>query len=137
MSDPVHDKHVEELVEGGVHGSHVGTYIRVFIALTVFTALEYFFARIFKDAFATLLAGLLVIAIIKAAMVGMYFMHLKFEGRWVYMMLIPAGILAMVLVLALYPDMAMQPIIGDDSDPDEVAGAPAEPAVANKAAAGS
>ena len=30
-------------------------------------------------------------------MVGWYFMHLKFEGNWVYGMLVPAGILAMIL----------------------------------------
>ena len=43
-------------------------------------------------------------------MVGWYFMHLKFEGNWVYAMLVPAGILAMILTLALIPDVAMQPV---------------------------
>ena len=36
-------------------------------------------------------------------------MHLKFEGNWVYYMLVPAAFLAMVFIVALYPDMAMQP----------------------------
>ena len=40
-------------------------------------------------------AGPDVLAVIKASMVGWYFMHLKFEGRWVYYMLVPAGILAL------------------------------------------
>ena len=31
---------------------------------------------------------------------GWYFMHLKFEGNWVYAMLVPAGILAMILSFA-------------------------------------
>ena len=52
----------------------------------------------------------MAMAIIKATLVGWYFMHLKFEGRWVYFMLVPAGILATIFVLALYPDIGMQPI---------------------------
>src|SRR5690349_658502 len=36
-----------------------------------------------------MLLGLLIMAVTKAALVGIYFMHLKFEGRWVYYMLIP------------------------------------------------
>ena len=56
-----------------------------------------------------LIPGLMVLAITKATLVGFWFMHLKFEGRWVYYMLIPAGVLAMIFIVALYPDMAMQP----------------------------
>ena len=56
-----------------------------------------------------LIPGLMILAITKAALVGIWFMHLKFEGTWVYYMLIPAGILAMIFITALYPDMAMQP----------------------------
>lgn len=91
------------------HGSHVRTYIRVFISLAILTAIEYFYAFIFKDAFLSLVLGLMTWALIKAALVGLYFMHVKYEGRWVYFMLIPAGFLATVLVCALLPDMALQP----------------------------
>ena len=42
-------------------------------------------------------------------MVGWYFMHLKFEGNWVYIMIIPAFILATIIVLALSPDMVLKP----------------------------
>ncbi len=37
-----------------------------------------------KDFFLILLVGLLLLAGIKAGLVGWYFMHLKFEGKWVY-----------------------------------------------------
>jgi cytochrome c oxidase subunit 4 len=84
-------------------------YIKVWLALAVFTAIEYFYAHLFKDAFTSLVVGLMFWAVIKASLVGWYFMHLKFEGRWVYYMLIPAGILAAVLTLALIPDIGMQP----------------------------
>jgi cytochrome c oxidase subunit 4 len=94
-------------------------YIKVFFALAVFTAIEYFYAHIFKDTFATLVLGLMLWAVIKASMVGWFFMHLKFEGRWVYYMLVPAGILAAVLTFALVPDIAMQPTAAEGGDEDE------------------
>jgi cytochrome c oxidase subunit IV len=93
--------------------SHVRTYLKVFVALLVFTILEYFYAKFasrFQFHIALLILGLMSLAIIKAALVGMYFMHLKFEGRWVYFMIVPAGVLATIFVLALYPDIGMQPV---------------------------
>ena len=45
---------------------------------------------------------------IKAGLVGWFFMHLKFEGNWVYIMIVPAFVLATILVLALMPDMALK-----------------------------
>ena len=53
------DNHVEH--------DHVKIYLRVFAALAVFTALEYFYAKIFKDGFVVLILGLMTLAIIKAA----------------------------------------------------------------------
>ncbi|GAC1334219.1 MAG: hypothetical protein NVSMB14_01270 [Isosphaeraceae bacterium] len=53
-----------------------------------------------------LILGLLILAVTKASLVGLYFMHLKFEGNWVYMMLVPAAFLATVLMVGLYPDIA-------------------------------
>ena len=95
-------------------------YKKVFLALLAFTVLEYLFARVFKDAFAVLLSGLIVLAVAKAGLVGWYFMHLKFEGRWVFLMLIPAAFLATVLVVSLYPD------IGTRDPDDPTLAAPAE-----------
>ncbi len=95
---------------GDDHSGQIKTYLRVFVSLAIFTAVEYFYARIFKDAFTTLVLGLMTWAIIKATLVGLYFMHLKYEGKWVLAMLVPAGILACVLVFALMPDIAMQPV---------------------------
>jgi cytochrome c oxidase subunit 4 len=94
-------------------------YLKVWAALAFFTAVEYFYAHIFKDAFVVLVLGLMVWAIIKASMVGWYFMHLKFEGKWVYGMLIPAGILAFILTIALVPDLAMQPVTEENPEEEE------------------
>lgn len=103
---------MSETTTGHDHGADDGQhapYIKVWLALAVFTAIEYFYARWFKDTFTILVLGLMFWAVIKASLVGWYFMHLKFEGKWVYFMLVPAGILACVFVFALTPDVAMQP----------------------------
>ena len=93
-------------------------YLKVFLALAAFTAMEYGYARILKDSFTPLVLGLVAMAVIKAGLVGWYFMHLKFEGKWVYALLIPAVILAAVVVLGLVPDIAYYP------GPDESASPP-------------
>jgi cytochrome c oxidase subunit 4 len=84
-------------------------YIKVWAALAVLTLIEYVYAFAFKELFLILILGLLFWAVIKAGLVGWFFMHLKFEGKWVYILIVPAFVLATILVLALMPDMAMQP----------------------------
>lgn len=88
-------------------------YLKVWFGLLVLTVVEYFYARIFMNSFSVLLLGLLFWAIIKACMVGWYFMHLKFEKPWVYFMIVPALVLAAILTLALCPDMVLK---FDESD---------------------
>ena len=58
-------------------------------------------------------------AFFKAALVGYYFMHVKFEGKWVFAMIIPACILAVLVVVALIPDVARDRSKDDFSSPDE------------------
>ncbi len=90
-------------------------YLLVWLWLAILTGIEYFYAYGFASFFAILLGGLLVLAAIKAGLVGWYFMHLKFEGKWVYLLIVPAIVLATVLVLALIPDQALRPV--DEVDP--------------------
>jgi cytochrome c oxidase subunit IV len=89
------------------HAESHAPYMKVFWVLLVFTILEYAYATWFPVGFAMLVLGLMVMAVTKATLVGMYFMHLKFEGKWVYFLLVPAGILACVFIFALYPDIGM------------------------------
>ena len=112
-------------VHGHDQSGHVKTYWKVFASLTIFTAIEYFYAHIFKDTMVVLILGLMTWAIIKAALVGLYFMHLKYEGRWIFAMLVPTGLLGTVLVCALIPDIAMQPVVEmNNVDDDEAANVP-------------
>jgi cytochrome c oxidase subunit 4 len=47
----------------------------------------------------------LAVACAKALFVMMYFMHLKFEGKWKYVLLAPTIVLAMAIPAALMPDI--------------------------------
>jgi cytochrome c oxidase subunit 4 len=91
-------------------------YMKIFWILLVLTIMEYCYASFLDLSFFTLVFGLMAMAIVKASLVGLYFMHLKFEGKWVYGMLIPAGILAIVLTTALIPDVAMAPVSEENPD---------------------
>ena len=81
-------------------------YLSVFFALCICTALSVTFDLV------ELTPGLVVflvlaVAVAKALFVMTYFMHLKFEGRWKFLILAPTSILAVGLMIALAPDMAM------------------------------
>jgi cytochrome c oxidase subunit IV len=97
-----------EIAAEHAHEAHA-PYLKVWAALAILTLVEYYYASTFKDFFLILILGLLFWAVIKAGLVGWYFMHLKFEGNWVYILIVPAFIFATILVLALYPDIAMKP----------------------------
>ncbi|MBS0264724.1 MAG: cytochrome C oxidase subunit IV family protein [Planctomycetes bacterium] len=47
----------------------------------------------------------LAVATAKALFVMMYFMHLKFEGPWKYVLLAPTMVLALAIPAALMPDI--------------------------------
>jgi cytochrome c oxidase subunit IV len=89
-------------------------YLTVWAWLAFLTAVEYVYAymcqEILLTPFLVTLLGLLIWAAIKAGLVGWFFMHLKFEGAWVYGLIIPACILAAILVLGLTPDVAFRPV---------------------------
>jgi cytochrome c oxidase subunit 4 len=114
-----------EMAEEFEFESHA-PYVRVWAILAILTAIEYFYALIFKDHFLVLVLGLVSLALVKAGMVGWFFMHLKFEKPWVYILIVPAGVMAVFLTLALYPDMAMKPVTEENpGEEEEVWTAPA------------
>ena len=95
--------------------------MKVFWALLVFTILEYLYARFLPLGFVAAGGRPDGDGDHQGVLVGWYFMHLKFEGRWIYMMLVPVGLLAMIVVVGLTPDIAFH------EDPAEVS-----PAVADR-----
>jgi cytochrome c oxidase subunit 4 len=83
-------------------------YLKILFVLMVLTVLEYGYARFFKDAQGPLIFGLVLMAAVKASLVGWYFMHLKFERLWVFLVLLPACLLALILTALLFPDFVMR-----------------------------
>ncbi len=71
-------------------------YVYVFVILAVVTAIEVYISQLSFPAVERI-SVLVVLATFKASLVVAYYMHLKYEPRW--MMLIPFGALALVFVL--------------------------------------
>jgi len=93
------------------HG-HV-SYIIVFFALMVFTAISIVADVIHIPNEAIKIVIVMAVAVAKATCVLLFFMHLKFEGNWKYILLAPTTILAIGLPIALMPDVATSYYISD------------------------
>jgi cytochrome c oxidase subunit 4 len=98
----------------GGHDHHGPTstqpYLVVFAALCAFTLVSFvvnYFVRDAKLAAGTGFVLILGVAVIKALMVVIYFMHLKWDWGRLYFIIIPALVLAPMLVFALLPDLVL------------------------------
>lgn len=83
-------------------------YMGVFYALSVLTALE---IGVIYLPIARLAIGLLLVslALVKAMLVAMYFMHLKFEKTTLGIIALTPLILCTLLIFALLPDLTATP----------------------------
>jgi len=99
---PVHRGEHGEEEPAVAHKDHRRDYFRIFWVLTVLTLVEVgiTYLKMPKSVMATLLVGL---AVTKAAFVGLYYMHLKYEKRsllWLAAVPFPlAGLYAAFLML--------------------------------------
>jgi len=94
---------------------HHVNYIACFLALvglTVATVLAYYVFRTSESELIKVLVAL-SIAAVKAAVVAMFFMHLKFEGKLIYTIAIVPLILCVLLVCALIPDVLRGPLFNN------------------------
>jgi len=92
---------------GPVDEGHMTAYVAVFVALCVCTSLSFLFNRMFHDnphLSTTLIA---IVAVIKAGLVAAIFMHLTFDWRKVYGIMIPVVIMAVMTVIILSIDGAL------------------------------
>ncbi|HEY8667046.1 MAG TPA: cytochrome C oxidase subunit IV family protein [Tepidisphaeraceae bacterium] len=92
---------------------HKVNYIAVFVTLVVLTLATVSVAmlNIHNELVKILLA--LFIASVKAAAVCIYFMHLKFEGKLIYFILIVPLLLCVLIICALIPDIVRGPAFND------------------------
>jgi cytochrome c oxidase subunit 4 len=84
---------------------HTVNYFAIFGILVVLTIVTVAasFIRFENELINVLIA--LFIASIKASCVAFYFMHLKFEGKLIYVIVIVPLILCVILVMAIIPDI--------------------------------
>jgi cytochrome c oxidase subunit IV len=93
-----------------VHEPPLQAYLAVFVALSVFTVVSFianWAARNDHITHTTSFTIILGVAVVKACLVAIIFMHLKWDWRRLYFMIAPAFILAPFLVLALLPDIVL------------------------------
>ncbi len=88
--------------------THHVNYTLIFFALCGFTAFSVLADMFGKNQIgrATLAAIVLALATFKASCVIMYFMHMKFEGAWKYVLLGPTLVLALAIPFTLAPDIS-------------------------------
>ena len=86
---------------------HEINYYAIFGTLVILTIVTVAVAFINIQNEAIKVALALAIASIKATCVALFFMHLKFEGKLIYMIAIVPLCLCVVLVVALIPDVLM------------------------------
>ena len=86
---------------------HKVPYFLIFFALLVLTGVT---VAIAFQHFPTELINVLLaltVAIIKGSLVAFFFMHLKFEGKLIYIIFIVPLCLCVLLIFALIPDILM------------------------------
>ena len=84
------------------HASH--PYYKVLAWLTFLTILEIIWALPESTPRFALIGGLALMAGVKAAMVGLFYMHMRYEGRLLWFVIAFPILLVGVMILGLLPD---------------------------------
>ena len=117
------------------HDSHHVNYLVIFGVLCFLTLVSVAADLVEFQNKAVLIVVVLGVSSAKAMCVMAFFMHLKFEGNWKYLLLAPTAILAIGLPLALLPDIGLhyylQTAPQGDVVIEEVVGGHAEPSDAS------
>lgn len=79
---------------------------KIFIALFVLTAIEVAWGMFFREPRWFLWSGLLICALLKALLIFMYFMHMKFERWLVWSLILPTPLLMLVFFGYITKDVA-------------------------------
>ena len=104
-ADAAHAAHEEhhEHAHGGIQ-----KYIYVFVALCLLTTCSFFtYSDWFRSHFDPKVGWVFMMAVScsKALLVILFFMHVKYEANWKYVLTIPAGLMSIFLMLMLIPDV--------------------------------
>lgn len=103
-----HDHSHHQHSEHEHHAVPLSTYLAVFGALCVLTMASFFtYTEIWRNHFNAQAGWSLMMAVscCKALLVILFFMHLKYEANWKYVLTIPASFMSIFLMLMLVPDV--------------------------------
>ncbi|MCA9319810.1 MAG: cytochrome C oxidase subunit IV family protein [Planctomycetes bacterium] len=95
-------------IDRELHAEHHAPYTAIWLVLLVMTLLEWKLAAWFHVEGIPLWSILLVLAVVKALLVAVYFMHLKFERRTMYALLCLPVFLVVVMFFLVSPDAQQQ-----------------------------
>ncbi len=93
------------------HDVGISQYIYVFLALCVLTGASFFTYSSYWPFQAQPKIGwafMMAVSCTKAMLVILFFMHVKYEANWKYVLTIPAAFMSIFLILALVPDIGMR-----------------------------
>jgi cytochrome c oxidase subunit 4 len=107
MAETHHDDHG--------HGESVfKAYMVVAVALSIFTATSFIFNYMAREMHVishfTSFVLILSVAIIKATLVAVYFMHLKWDWKLLYFLICPVFIMGAMMMMVLMPDILLGPL---------------------------
>lgn len=106
MSDTSHAH-----ADSGAHDAgHMGKYVAVVVALCFLSAMSFWtnsetYWPSALDTPAVKRMFMMAVSCTKAMLVILFFMHVKYEANWKYVLTIPASIMSVFLVVALVPDI--------------------------------
>jgi cytochrome c oxidase subunit 4 len=108
-----HDSHGHDSHGHDDHGAHGGIakYIYVFIALCVLTGCSFFtYSSLWPWHHLPQVGWTFMMAVscTKAMLVILFFMHVKWEANWKYVLTIPAGFMSLFLTVMLVPDVGLR-----------------------------
>lgn len=108
---------------GDHHGPTFKLYMIIAAALAVCTASSFVVNGQVTAGNLTAVMGFVLIlgvAIIKAVLVGVYFMHLKWDWKKLYFVIVPVFILGVMMMIVLMPDSLIGPL-NDANEAIEIA----------------
>src|SRR5687768_14507086 len=88
--------------------NHTKTYLKIFAALFVLTVIEVGISQVGMP-YVLMVILLIVFALVKAGLVAIYFMHLKFEAKFLSIIAYSPLVVASILIFLLAMEWAFQP----------------------------
>ena len=91
------------------HVSHTGLYLLVTVMLCGLTLCS-FLTTSDMWPFSNIAARIFMMAVscCKAMLVILFFMHLKYEANWKYVLTVPSAMMSLFLILMLVPDVGLR-----------------------------